>query len=103
MLVEILHRSDGDICTITQTLDVSATSDVSVCELAYYHTKTGSIAHLQSPHIRATELGDIIAIVPDVDDRTSTRMFVLESVEAATDTPAFRRIESSTVKLSHGD
>ena len=106
MLVEILHTPESSgVYNLVQTLDVVATSDVAACELAYYHTKEGSIAHLQNPHVTPTSIGDIIAVVPDVDDRTTLRMFLLDSVEPATDTPIFSSVDPSSVKLGvqHGN
>ena len=88
MKVEILHKQPDGQHVLSQTVDVVSTSDVASCELAYYHTKAGSVSHIQNPTLRATEVGDIVVVVPD-DEEAHRRAYLLESVERDTDTPVF--------------
>lgn len=88
MKVEILHKQLDGQHVLSQTVDVVSTSDVASCELAYYHTKAGSVSHIQNPNMRATEVGDVVVVVPDEED-AHRRAYLLESVECNTDTPVF--------------
>ncbi len=102
MKVEILHKQSDGQHTLSQTVDVVSTSDVASCELAYYHTKAGSVSHLQNPNLRATDIGDIVVVIPDTED-THKRAYVLESVEVSTDTPVFAPCEVPAAQTSQGD
>ena len=101
MKVEILHKQADGQFILSQTVDVVSTSDVASCELAYFHTMAGSVSHIQNPALRATEVGDIVVVVPD-DEDAHRRAFILESVECDTGTPVFAHCDVPTVQPNQG-
>ena len=80
MKAVIWHRPESDRITVSRTVEVFAATEISCCELAYYHTCANSITVLMQPEIPPTDVGDVVELIDD-DPTTLRRKYLLVAVK----------------------